>query len=732
MAVNYPVFLTGGGKTMSFYTDAYNGGELNLLRLSQAGASERAALLAKMTDNLKNQMEAQKTIERELRGVLKRMGGYTLEDVFNDRTIDTGGSDGGKAHTFGRKLGEKMARYAKGTEDQQARYQRYFDRIKSVNDQYYKTLSSTFNLLAEASTACKGNDLQRIKTAMKKLTDAENDIDAKQREIFQQLNDAAELAKLSTELNNELSKLHEALSKDINLKFTAEKNPNGEGLSISVQSDKKQAALKELEKAIQILAENAGVKNTSKSGKKGESPYESLLEVVQYMTNITKNSATIKKKMRAAYESLVAAMASLEQGSKVKKKDIFDPKATQKTNKTTQHNARLGRKDANDIIAQIVQLTQAQINDGNWNGGEWTFERKGDGQFQTRGNISELVHAKMDSLEAKLMNELQGQAQTLVVQAFSTGSRRLRVQIPLVGYYEVVIDENDVPEIKKFIKGNVAQAQDYELKKMLSDSEAIDKLYTTARKKYNDLKQIRGVQDKVDNVLTLQDTNNGEIYNIAYSEKFYNAGEGVHNFTKLAMINHSNMLNSLDLFTGAAGLDSSITNQLITMMVNLSSASVLSNAHQRDALKNTVQDMVSTYILQEAFNASNFEKFFQEQVLQDTSNPSNTKTLYVMNVNNTYASSWRIMYGVLEQLKHRDIMEQVVSAELTFDTSHTGYGLFLESLAAVPVVPGTDGSSDTDARKDERWNYVSAQVLQQTSINVSLNIAALGQLFSFS
>lgn len=77
-------------------------------------------------------------------------------------------------------------------------------------------------------------------------------------------------------------------------------------------------------------------------------------------------------------------------------------------------------------------------------------------------------------------------------------------------------------------------------------------------------------------------------------------------------------------------------------------------------------------------------------------------------------------------------MEQVVSAELTFDTSHTGYGLFLESLAAVPVEPGTDGSMDTDARKDERWNYVSAQVLQQTSINVSLNIAALGQLFAFN
>lgn len=52
MAVKYPVFLTDGGKTMSFYTDAYSGGELNLLRLSQAGADERAALLAKLTENL--------------------------------------------------------------------------------------------------------------------------------------------------------------------------------------------------------------------------------------------------------------------------------------------------------------------------------------------------------------------------------------------------------------------------------------------------------------------------------------------------------------------------------------------------------------------------------------------------------------------------------------------------------------------------------------------------------
>lgn len=732
MAVKYPVFLTGGGKTMSFYTDAYSGGELNLLRLSQAGADERAALLAKLTENLDKQMKEQQTIERELRGVLQRMGGYTLEDVFNDRTIDTSDSDGKKTHTFGRKLGEKMARYAKGTEEQRARYQRYFDRIKSVNANYYRTLSTTFDLLAEASAACEGKDPQRIKAVMEKLTKAGDEIDKKQQEILKQIENAVEVQKFSAELDSELLKLHEALTQDIKIKFTAEKNPNGEGISISVQSNKKQAALKELEKAIQVLAENAGVKNTSKSGKKGESPYETLLEAVKYMTNLSKNSEPIKKKMRAAYESLATAMASLEQGSKVQKKDIFSPKAAKKTDKTTQRSARLGRKDANDIVDQIVKQAQMQINNGNWSGGEWVFERKGDGQFQARGNISEIVHARMDSLEAKLMNELQGQAQTLVVQAFSTGSRRLRVQIPLVGYYEVEIDENDVPEIKSFIRGNVAKAQDYELKKMLSDSKAIDDLYVKARKKYNDLKQIREVQDKVDNVLTLQDTNNGEIYNIAYSEKFYNAGDGPHNFTKLAMINHSNMLNSLDLFTGAAGLDSSVTDQLIIMMVNLSSASVLSNATQREALKDTVQDMVSTYILQEAFNASNFENFFQTQVLQDTSNSSNTKTLYVMNANNTYASAWRIMYGVLEQLKHRDIMEQVVSAELTFDTSHTGYGLFLESLAAVPVEPGTDGSMDTDARKDERWNYVSAQVLQQTSINVSLNIAALGQLFAFN
>ena len=731
MAVNYPVFLTGGGKTTSFYTDAYSG-DLNLLRLSQAGTDERAALLSKLTEHLNKQMKDQQTIEQELKGVLGRMGGYTLKDVFNSRTINTGGTDRGKAHTFGGQLSKKMARYARGTEEQQVRYQRYFDRVKKVNDHYYKTLSSIFDLLAEASAACEGDDQQRIKAAMEKLKKANDEIDARQQELFQQLSEAVDVQELSAKLNNELAKLHEAITQDINIKFIAEKNPNGEGLSISIQSDKKQAALKELEKAIQVLAENAGVKNTSKSGKKGESPYETLLEAVKYMTNMSKNSAPIKKKVRAAYESLAAAMASLEQGSKIRRKDIFDPQASKKTNKTTQRNAHIGREDANDIINQIVKQAQAQMNNGDWSGGEWVFERKGKGQFSTRGNVSEIVHAKMDSLEAKLMNKLQGQAQNLVVQAFSTGSRRLRTQIPLVGSYEVTIDENDVPEIKNFIKGNIAQTQDYELKKMLSDSKAIDKLYDTARKKYDDLKQIRKVQDKVDNVLTVQDTNNGEIYNIAYSEKFYNAGDGPFNFTKLAMINHSNMLNSLDLFTGVAGLDGSVTNQLITMMVNLSSASVLSNATQRNALKDTVQDMVSTYILQEAFNASNFEKIFPEQILHDTSHASNTKTLYVMNVNNTYASSWRIMYGVLEQLKHRDVMEQVVSAELTFDTSHTGYGLFLESLAAVPVVPSADGSSDTDARKDERWNYVSAQVLQQTSINVNLNLAALGQLFSFN
>ena len=120
--------------------------------------------------------------------------------------------------------------------------------------------------------------------------------------------------------------------------------------------------------------------------------------------------------------------------------------------------------------------------------------------------------------------------------------------------------------------------------------------------------------------------------------------------------------------------------------------------------------MLATYYVSLAFNAANFVSI--------TEGATSSNVLYISNVNNAYAPASIMLKGIINQLKNKDTISEVVKAVVSFDDSHSSINLWNASLRAVP--------EDTDAR----WAYVANQVASNTSINVTANLIALNNLFT--
>ena len=306
------------------------------------------------------------------------------------------------------------------------------------------------------------------------------------------------------------------------------------------------------------------------------------------------------------------------------------------------------------------------------------------------GNVNERANTVVDC--SVLTKKEEALDTGTAVRIYSTGQSQTR-------YIEMLVrkEKTEVPKsIKDTIEGFMKK-EDIE--------ETLDDSY--------DLKdfQVKKVQDKVDNVIEL--INKTQSFYLAFSDKLRSPGGG--GLTDIPIIDDSNLLNSLDIFNKTSSSYSGLTSQMLFFMLNQSTASVLRNKSSQDSFKKMIENMIASYFFEMAFNAENFvENFFQDKTYSNN-------VLYLMSVNNSYAPSFTVMNGVLKQLKNQDFIEDIVKAEVNFDTSYTSMGLFTEALMKYPY----------RNQKSARWNYVANCVAANTSLKASINMAAVASLFSY-
>lgn len=230
---------------------------------------------------------------------------------------------------------------------------------------------------------------------------------------------------------------------------------------------------------------------------------------------------------------------------------------------------------------------------------------------------------------------------------------------------------------------------------------------------------------KIDNLLTLS-KKNGQKYYIAFSDKFY-AGSNLSkigligdtfNLKKDGEIKPAPLLNNIDLFSA---IDSELAGQLTFMLLNSASASVLSSNYTAQ-IEELVEKMVSSYILQIAFNLKSFIENYKK--LPNGMDESNT--LLIFNFTDVlFVKGSEVLQRVLDQLKtvSNQDFKKLVTVTVARDTIHQAVPLYAASLEKFHP------RGNNDPLKEKRWEWVAQQIAANTLLGVKLNVQSLLQIY---
>ena len=250
---------------------------------------------------------------------------------------------------------------------------------------------------------------------------------------------------------------------------------------------------------------------------------------------------------------------------------------------------------------------------------------------------------------------------------------------------------------------------------------------TKEQKLYKDLKPTEE-QDKIDQffqVLDASQNSNGRNYYIAISNKRRNganlssiglAGSDVFGNLDKFDINESgtDLFHSLDLIT-QNGTENS--GDLLFAMLNQSTASIYHDKTEQEEIKEYVENLIMTKFFEISFNPENF---VNNLIDNGTNYSHGDKVLYVLQVNQTYIPSYAIMESVEKKFfSNKAVLEDVVRAQIQFDTAHRAMPLWYASFARAGHQQG------------DRWAWVANQVAANTKMNVDINIENLFQFFHF-
>ena len=528
---------------------------------------------------------------------------------------------------------------------------------------YRQSVDEVFKILSQL--VLKDNKLtkQNIQKAISQLKSQSQHIDEMELEMLNNY------AKMDEALLNEKNFLTTLLNNALAMQkaggiYTLKKTKNGIKVTVPENHEKTGAALKSL-----VNITKKELLKTDQSEKEIQK-----LRNKKY-TNRGSKGDSVRKKIKQAID-LLQSLASQDVLNFLNKAN--DAELLRKIFATN-------TKQANKVYDNIISMFTS-------NGpSEFTVDFNTTYNLGTSlGNVNERANTVVDC--SVLTKKEEALDTGTAVRIYSTGQSQTR-------YIEMLVrkEKTEVPKsIKDTIEGFMKK-EDIE--------ETLDDSY--------DLKdfQVKKVQDKVDNVIEL--INKTQSFYLAFSDKLRSPGGG--GLTDIPIIDDSNLLNSLDIFNKTNSSYSGLTSQMLFFMLNQSTASVLRNKSSQDSFKKMIENMIASYFFEMAFNAENFvENFFQDKTYSNN-------VLYLMSVNNSYAPSFTVMNGVLKQLKNQDFIEDIVKAEVNFDTSYTSMGLFTEALMKYPY----------RNQKSARWNYVANCVAANTSLKASINMAAVASLFSY-
>lgn len=218
------------------------------------------------------------------------------------------------------------------------------------------------------------------------------------------------------------------------------------------------------------------------------------------------------------------------------------------------------------------------------------------------------------------------------------------------------------------------------------------------------------VYDKIDNLFTI--TGNSSNYYIAISDKFRYS----YSLQNLPLVGNFNpttqeatpgsLLNNIDLFAAA---NDDLVEKLIFILLNMSSASFLQFSEMK--IQPIVEQMVSTYLLELAFNIQDFVEGMEREMTKE-----NTLCLFNF-ADSLFIKASQVLEGIYQQLERCENIEDIVTVQVLADTTHQALPLWAASLKAEP----------TDQKA--RWRWVANQVANNTQLSVKMNVQALLQFF---
>lgn len=656
MAKGYAVILTPGG--LDYYGSVL--GSFPELRQFEDNQIERTLLMDSI-NRLDALIAQQQRIERAI-------GPVNLDKVY--RQYSTTGE-----YTTIEQIVNEIRAEMKKTDDAIERYKiqkKYFDQVMT---NYHKIVTSISKTIAEMRISKKITNVQayvgKLKHILASLKKDQKDLDniLKVMESLEQdeLEQSKEINDLETNLIQLCNQYIKGGTYDIKLK--PQKDQNNQLTHYRVQ--------------VSQVAQNKNAQDTA-----------TARAISKYLNKILKqvgiDQQAAKKFNRKKYTSAKGGINSTSRALQ----DAIDSINNDLNKIGLNGSARsLGRKTMTEIINKLTPLVEEAIDNGKTDSVTVTAALGGSDSAAI-GTFVETMHTVkgIPTKEELIENNLTDDD---YIELFHTGKLKRKVLVSMKLDEEQLIKEGKI----KTSQWHLETAPTGEL------------LY----KDY----QLNLEDDKIDNLAKIK-TDKGNYY-IAFSDKFKNSrqlsaiglvGSAHLNGKQEISIDPTNLASSLDLL---GSVNDNLAEALIFTMLNMSSASILSNGENAAHLESTIKAMALSYFQEFAFNLNNFIANVAESIAPDI---SENNTLLAFNLSDgLFVKSSEVLIGLKKQLESLSLIEDIVTVQIKYDTVHRAYPLWDASLHRHP--------HDRDAR----WNWVANQVANNTSLAIVMNTQALMQIF---
>lgn len=557
---------------------------------------------------------------------------------------------------------------------------KYFDKVMT---DYHKLVTQISKTIAEMQIAGKISnatayvaELKRIMTTLKK----------EQHEVIN-------LEKILTSIEaSETTQVEKIESLEDNLKALCQRyvDAGTYNIKLSAEKDKNNNITNYKVNVSQIMVE--GISQEAKQERT-----RIARAISRYLNSVLKqigtNKEAIQKFNRKKYTSAKGKLNSIsrQMSDAISAIDSQIDAAT----KAIKNSSRTrGRATMTNIINKLTPLLAEAIEEGKT--GEITISSSLGGDDSAMiGSFVETIHSVKPLWDKnKIVEEVIEEDSNVVIEIINTGHLKRLVGVPVEYNEETLIKEGKV------------KTSEWHLE---TDKNG-DKLYKDI--------QFIPEDDKIDNLIKV--SVNKKPYYIAFSDKFKNSHQlqavglvGSSFLDKNTLkITPSNLASSLDLL---GNTDENLTEALVFTMLNMSSASILSNGENTAYLEETIKAMVMAHFQEFSFNLNNFIKNVADSIAPDISNKN---TLLVFNLTDgLFVKSSEVLLGLKKQLEKLPLIEDIVTVQATYDTVHRAYPLWNASLHVHP------------RDRDARWNWVANQIARNTSISIVMNTQALMQIF---